>query len=53
MMKYFEEINDRQQWKIKYNLVEVIVLTIIAVSAGAEHWNEIAMYCKTKEAILR
>ncbi len=53
MMKYFEEISDRQQWKIKYNLVEVIVLTIIAVTAGAEHWNEIAMYCKTKEAILR
>lgn len=54
MMKYFEEINDsRQQWKIKYNLVEVIILTIVAVTAGAEHWNEIAMYCKTKEAILR
>ena len=54
MKKYFEEIEDsRQPWKIKYNLVEVIVMTIIAVTAGAEHWNEIAMYCKSKEDILR
>ena len=54
MKKYFEEIEDsRQQWKIKYNLVEVIVMTIIAVTAGAEHWNEIAMYCKSKEDIFR
>lgn len=29
MTKYFEEIDDRrQQWKIKYLLVEVIVMTM-------------------------
>ncbi|MDE5769171.1 MAG: transposase family protein [Oscillospiraceae bacterium] len=50
MTEYFEEIEDtRQPWKIKYNLVEVIVMTMIAVIAGAEHWNEIAMYCKGKQ----
>ena len=49
MIKYFEEIEDtRQQWKIKYLLVEVIVMTIIAVTAGADNWGEIAMYCKGK-----
>ena len=54
MKKYFGEIEDSiQQQKIKYNLVEVIVMTIIAVTAGAEHWNEIAMYCKSKENIFR
>lgn len=54
MTKYFEEIEDtRQPWKIKYNLIEVIVMTIVAVTAGAEHWNEIAMYCKSKEDIFR
>lgn len=54
MTEYFEEITDsRQQWKIKYSLVEVIVITIVAVTAGAEHWNEIAMYCKAKEDMLR
>ena len=32
MTKYFEEIEDsRQQGKIKYELVEVIVITILAV----------------------
>lgn len=54
MTRYFEEIEDtRQQWKIRYNLVEVIVMTIVAVTAGAEHWNEIAMYCKSKADMLR
>lgn len=49
MTKYFEEIEDRrQQWKIKYLLVEVIVMTIIAVTAGADNWSKIAMYCKEK-----
>lgn len=24
-------------------------MAIIAVIAGAEHWNEIAIYCKSKE----
>ncbi len=44
MTEYFEGIKDtRQQGKIKYNLLEVIVMTIVAVTAGAEHWNEIAM----------
>lgn len=54
MTKYFEGIEDtRQQGKIKYVLVEVIVITIIAVTAGAEHWNEIAMYCKGKVEMFR
>lgn len=54
MTRYFEEIEDRrQQGKIKYNLLEVIVMTIIAVTAGAEHWNEIAMYCKSKVEMFR
>ena len=49
MKKYFEELSDsRQAGKIKYNLVEVVVMAIIAVTAGAKHWNEIAMYCKAK-----
>lgn len=51
MTEYFKEIEDtRQQGKIKYELIEVTVITIIAVTAGAEHWNEIAMYCKRKAA---
>lgn len=54
MKEYFEDIEDtRQQGKIKYNLVEVVVMTIIAVTAGAEHWNEIAMYCGGKVEVFR
>ena len=54
MIKYFEEIEDtRQQWKIKYKLSEVIIITIIAVAAGAENWNEIALYCKGKIEMFR
>lgn len=54
MKKYFEELSDsRQTWKIKYNLCEVVVMAIIAVVAGAEHWNEIALYCKTKQEMLK
>lgn len=53
MTRYFEETEDtRRQWKIRYNLVEVIVMTIVAVTAGAKHWNEIAMYCKSKADML-
>ena len=55
MKKYFEELSDsRQQLKIKYKLVEVVVMAIIAVTVGAEeHWSEIAMYCKAKQDILK
>ena len=54
MKKYFEELSDsRQPWKIKYNLCEVVVMAIIAVVAGAEHWNEIALYCQTKQEMLK
>lgn len=54
MTEYFKGIEDtRQQGKIRYNLIEVIVMTIIAVTAGAEHWNEIAMYCKGKIEMFR
>lgn len=54
MKKYFERLSDsRHQGKIKYKLVEVVVMAIIAVTAGAEHWSEIAMYCKAKQDILK
>lgn len=54
MTKYFEEIEDRrQQGKIKYLLVEVIVMTIIAVTAGADNWGEIAIYCKGKTTMFQ
>ncbi len=54
MKKYFEELSDsRQQGKIKYKLAEVAVMAIIAVTAGAEHWSERVIYCKSKQDILK
>lgn len=48
--KYFEEITDqRQPWKIKHNMLEVIVMTIIAVMSGCDHWEDIVDFCRVKE----
>jgi len=43
-----KKAKEKQQWKIRYLLIEVIVMTIIAVTASADNWSEIAMYCKRK-----
>lgn len=50
MKKYFENITDnREQGKVQYNMLEIIIMTIIAVVAGGEHWTDIADYCKSKK----
>ena len=47
MRYFFEKITDpRQQGKIQHNLVEIIVMIIVSVVAGLEHWNEIVMYSR-------
>lgn len=52
IQKYFEEITDkRQQGKIKHNLLEMVVMTICAVIAGCEVWEDINYYCRVKEQI--
>ena len=54
MQKYFEGITDkRQPWKVKHNLLEIIVMTICAVIAGCEVWEDICDYCQVKEAWFR
>lgn len=50
MRKYFGDLTDtRQQGKIKHNLLEIIVMTICAVIAGCDVWEDIADYCCVKE----
>ena len=52
--KYFETITDkRQQGKVKHNLLEIIVMTICAVIAGCEVWEDICDYCRVKETWFR
>lgn len=54
MKEYFEEIEDqRQPWKVKHNMLEVIIMTIIAVVSECNHWEEIEDFCKVKENWLR
>ena len=48
--EYFQGIEDkRQRWKVQHNLLETIVMTICAVIAGCEGWEDIRDYCRVKE----
>lgn len=50
LTEYFKEIPDpRQEGKVKHNLLEIIVMTICAVIAGCEVWEDICDYCRVKE----
>jgi len=46
LQEYFSEITDpRQQVKVKHNLLEIVVMTICAVIAGCEVWEDIYDCC--------
>ena len=54
MREYFKELADpRQAGKVKHNLLEIIVMTVCAVIAGCDVWEDIADYCRVKEAWFR
>ncbi len=47
--EYFSHIEDpRQAHKIDHLMSEILFVTVLAVIAGADDFNEIAKYCKTK-----
>ena len=51
MIKHFENISDpRQRWKVDYNLLEIVVMTICAVISGGEHWEDIVDFSRVKKA---
>ena len=40
LQTYFETLTDeRQTWKVKHNLLEIVVMTICAVIAGCDVWE--------------
>jgi predicted transposase YbfD/YdcC len=50
LQKHFEELTDaRQKLKVRYNLLEIVVMTICAVTIGCEYWYQIEGYCKHQE----
>jgi len=51
LQEYFSQLTDeRQMGKIKHNLLEVVVMTICAIIAGCDVWEDIADFCRVKEA---
>lgn len=51
MQEYFGELTDnRQAWKVRHNLLEIIVMTICAVIAGCDVWEDITDFCRVKAA---
>ena len=54
IQKYFETLTDqRQQSKVRHNLLETIVMVICAVIADCDVWEDIADYCRVKETWFR
>lgn len=52
--KYLEGLTDqRQQGKVKHNLLEIVVMTICAVIAGCDVWEDICDFCRVKEKWFR
>ena len=50
LQTYFETLTDeRQAWKVKHNLLEIVVMTICAVIAGCDAWEDIEDFCRVKE----
>jgi len=54
LQEYFSSLTDpRQQGKVKHNFLEIIVMTICAVMAGCDVWDDIADFCRAKESWMR
>jgi predicted transposase YbfD/YdcC len=50
LQKHFETLTDtRQSGKVKHNLLEIVVMTVCAVTIGCEYWYQIGDYCKHQE----
>ena len=50
----FEGITDgRQASKVRHNLLEIVLMTICAIIAGCDAWEDIADFCRVKESWLR
>ena len=50
LLDYFTELTDpRQPWKVKHDLLEIVVMTICAVIAGCDAWEDIVDFCRVKE----
>lgn len=50
LYEYFSDLTDvRRSGKIRHNLLEMVVMTICAVIAGCDAWEDIVDFCRVKE----
>ena len=48
--EYFSGVEDsRAPWKVKHNMLEIIVMVITAVAGGCDAWEVIEDFCKVKK----
>ena len=49
LVEHFSPLKDsRQAGKIRYRLLDILVMAVCAVVAGAETWEDIALYAEEK-----
>ncbi|MFR1724389.1 transposase family protein [Emergencia timonensis] len=50
----FEDLPDqRQEWKVKHNLVDIIFIVVVATIADCDDWEEIEWFAREKEPWFR
>ena len=50
----FEDLTDqRQEWKVKHNLVDIIFIVVVATIADCDDWEEIEWFAREKEPWFR
>lgn len=54
LQEYFEDMRDpRQASKVRYPLLEIIIIVICGVIAGCDEWEDIADFARVKESWYR
>ena len=54
LQEHFSNIQDpRQQHKVEHKLIDILVLSIIAVICGADEYKEIEIFGNAKEPFLK
>jgi hypothetical protein len=51
---FFKDVEDPRKWKnVQHKLIDIIVISILAVICGAEGWEEIELFGKSKKSFLK
>lgn len=54
LIGYVKEINDtRQQWKVKHNLCDIVVIVMLAVLTGHNDFEEMVIFAEARISILK